>query len=89
MCQFLTRDAGEFVWFNKDYPNGLTFDEYRKLPQVEKNKPWQQTMRNANVHVKGYVRHPDHKTIWLDCWHEVVMNTETLSRAMENVAFLD
>jgi hypothetical protein len=39
--------------------------------------------------VKGSVRHPDHKTIWLPYWHQVVMNTETRAIAMRNVAFLD
>jgi hypothetical protein len=45
--------------------------------------------RNARVYVKGNIRHPDHKTVWLCQWHEVVMNTETESLAMANMAFLD
>jgi hypothetical protein len=90
VCQFLVRAQGELVWFNTDYPNGLTAEEFRKLPRRERSqKQWQQMMRNAQAHVKGYVRHPDHKTVWLECWHEVVMNTETRSRAMQHVAFLD
>jgi hypothetical protein len=39
--------------------------------------------------VKGAIRHADHETIWLRDWHEVVMNTETQARAMNQVAFLD
>jgi len=35
------------------------------------------------------VRHPDHATITLPCWHRVLMNTETQSRTTANVAFLD
>jgi hypothetical protein len=45
--------------------------------------------RNAIVYVRGRVRHADHKTINLLCWHRVLMNTERESRAMRNVAFLD
>jgi len=46
-------------------------------------------VRNARVYVKGAIRHPDHATIHLPYWHQVVMNTETQSRAMAEVAFLD
>ena len=45
--------------------------------------------RNPKVYVRGRVRHPDHKTVMLDGWHEVLSNTENLSHAMRNVAFLD
>jgi hypothetical protein len=45
--------------------------------------------RDARAFVKGSVRHPDHKTIWLPYWHQVAMNTETTALAMRNVAFLD
>ena len=31
----------------------------------------------------------DHATITLPFWHRVIMNTETQSRTMANVAFLD
>jgi len=31
----------------------------------------------------------DHKTIFLNGWHEVFVNTETRAAAMRNVAFLD
>jgi hypothetical protein len=46
-------------------------------------------VRDAHVFVRGTVRHSDHKTIFLDGWHEVFMNTETRAAAMRNVAFLD
>lgn len=45
--------------------------------------------RDAGVYVRGRVRHADHRTIALQCWHKVLMNTENQSRAMRNVAFLD
>jgi hypothetical protein len=45
--------------------------------------------RNAGVYAGGRVRHSGHVTITLPFWHRVVMNTETQSRTMANVAFLD
>jgi hypothetical protein len=33
--------------------------------------------------------HSDHETITLPFWHRVIMNTETRSRTMAKVAFLD
>jgi hypothetical protein len=45
--------------------------------------------RHPTVYVRGRVRHRDHETVVLNGWHQVVMNTENLSHAMRNVAFLD
>jgi hypothetical protein len=45
--------------------------------------------RNPTVYVRGRVRHVDHKTVVLDGWHQVLSNTENLSYAMRNIAFLD
>jgi hypothetical protein len=41
------------------------------------------------VYVRGRVRHPDHKTVVLDGWHQIFSNTEHLSAAMQNDVFLD
>jgi hypothetical protein len=43
----------------------------------------------AFVYVNGRIRHADHKTITLNGWHRVLMNTEGQSKAMKNVVFLD
>ena len=45
--------------------------------------------RDAAVYVRGEVRHPDHKTVYLEGWHRVFMNTENRSMAMRFLAFLD
>ena len=58
-------------------------DKFRALPG------WRTMVRNPHVFVRGTVRHPDHKTIFLEGWHEVLMNTETQAAAMRNVVFLD
>ena len=46
-------------------------------------------MLRTDQYARGTVRHSDHDTITLPFWHCVVMNTETQSRTMANVAFLD
>jgi hypothetical protein len=90
LCQFLYRTGGERVYVRSDYPNGLTVQQYRELAESQRRRSrWQTMVRDARVYVRGAVRHPDHKTVWLKCWHEVVMNTETRARAMRHVAFLD
>jgi hypothetical protein len=90
MCQFLFRMGGERVHVCSSYPNGLTDAEFAELTDREKKRwDWRLMVREARVFVKGAIRHPDHATIWLQTWHEVVMNTETQARAMQHVAFLD
>jgi len=90
LCQFLFRTGGELVHVHDRYPNGLTEAQFAALKPVERALDgWSWMARGARAYVRGTVRHPDHATVWLDGWHEVVMNTETQSVAMRNVAFLD
>jgi hypothetical protein len=90
LCEQLCRTGGEVVWVNSKYSNGLTHSQYVALPEHERRKtPWRSMVRDARVYVRGKIRHPDHKTIGLQIWHRVVMNTETRARAMQHVAFLD
>lgn len=90
LCQFLCRSGGGLVYVSDRYPNGLTAAEYRNLESGERQRErWTEMMRDARPYVKGAIRHPDHATIWLPDWHEVVMNTETQAKAMRHVAFLD
>ena len=89
---FCCRTGGETVYVCKRHPNGVTDDQYRKILSVNsnaKNWGWTTMRRNPGVYVRGRVRHPDHATIKLHGWHQVVMNTENQSQAMRNVAFLD
>ena len=84
--------GGEAVYVSNQYPNGLTAREYQVLisrrPEL-RHIGWVIQRRNPRVFVRGKVRHPDHKTIVLDSWRLVLMNTETQSAAMRHVAFLD
>ena len=69
---------------------GFTWDEYRALGPVDRNQPgWRRMLRNPRAYAKGTISHADHNTIWLPFWHQVVMNTETRSKAMRHMAFLD
>ena len=55
--------------------------EYKELitnNRRAKNYAWRTMRRNATVLVKGRISHPDHATIILDIWHEVVPNRESV-----------
>ena len=90
VCEELYRFSGETVYVSPGAPNGLTDEQYRALSEGKRNRwNWRVMRRNPKVYVRGRVRHHDHKTVVLDGWHEVLSNTENLSHAMRNVAFLD
>jgi hypothetical protein len=92
LCEFLYRVDGTTVYVCNHHPNGLSDSEYRKLPQRNRDATkwnWRIMQRNPVVFVRGKVSHSDHATIRLDGWHRVEMNTESRSRAMASVAFLD
>ena len=88
----LYRVGGELVYVCPKYPNAVSEGRYRQLLQ---NKPsaaqwgWQTLRRNPRVYARGGVRHSDHATITLPDWHRVVLNTETETETMRNVAFID
>ena len=92
MCQFVYRSGGEVVYVGTKYPMGLTKDAYSRL--LAKNHSarswaWRVMRRNAAVYVRGRVWHPDHKTIVLNDWHRVMMNTEGQAPGARTVIFLD
>jgi hypothetical protein len=89
-CQELYRYGGETVYVSSAAPNGLTEAEYASLSDHERRiRTWRVMRRNPKVFARGTVRHPDHKTVMLNGWHEVLSNTEHLSFAMRDIAFLD
>ena len=92
LVQELVRSGGEAVHVCLQHPNGLTPEQFKSLlrrtPEAEK-WAWRVMIRNPEVYARGAVRHADHKTIRLAFWHRVAMNTETQSRTMARVAFLD
>jgi hypothetical protein len=92
VCQFAYRSGGEAVYVSTRYPLGLTKDAYSRLlkrnPSV-RSWAWRVMHRNAAVYVRGRVWHPDHKTIVLNEWHRVMMNTEGEAAGARTVVFLD
>lgn len=90
ICQELYREGGETVYVNRENPNGLTQAQFARLSEkVRSQAGWRTMVRNPRAFVRGTVRHSDHKTIFLNGWHEVFVNTENRAVAMRNVAFLD
>jgi hypothetical protein len=86
----LCRHGGETVYVSATWPAGLTQFEYAALSLHERTpQVWRTLRRNPMVYVRGRVRHPDHKTVVLDGWHQIFSNTEHLSAAMQNDVFLD
>ena len=88
----LFRTGGETVHVCRQHPNGVTPGEYRAMLKRDPDAArwgWQIMRRNPGVYARGAVRHSDHATITLPFWHRVAMNTETETRTMANVAFLD
>jgi hypothetical protein len=84
------RSGGETVYVSGAYSTGLTALEYNRLPeQKRKRGNFRVMQRDASVHVRGEIWHPDHETVTLKCWHRVMMNTENRSSAMRFLAFLD
>ena len=84
----LYRDGGETVYVSRS--ETLSEAEYvsrvNSDPEKMKRTAWRVMTQNANVYVRGTVRHADHSTVTLDGWHRVFMNAEFTTAA---VAFLD
>ncbi|MEM9348591.1 MAG: hypothetical protein AAGB26_18655 [Planctomycetota bacterium] len=93
MVEEVVRTGGERVYVSYLHPAGLTEIEHKRWvarnPDRVKRVRFNIMVRNAGVFARGKVRHPDHKTIVLNGWHEVVMNTEHQASAMRHVVFLD
>ncbi len=92
MVEQLYHTGGEAVYYSGTKRRILTVQQYRKLlrkrPQTVK-EDWHIMQRNMAAYGRGTVRHPDHRTITLHDWHRILMNTESQTPAMQNVAFLD
>jgi hypothetical protein len=91
-ADFCYRTGGETVHVCSRHPNGVTGPEYKGILAGNwkaKGWGWRTMRRNAGVYVRARIRHADHKTVMLQGWHRVLMNTETQAKAMRNLAFLD
>lgn len=91
-CQFAFRRGGTAVWVCSKHPRGLT--EAQRVRVLAENPKaagwnWRQFVRDPEVFVRGRVWHKDHKTVVLDVWHRVAMNTEGEAPFAQRVVFLD
>ncbi len=92
MVEELVRMGGELVYVSTRGAGALSEAQYKKLVKRDASaasQGWRVMRRNPTVYARGAVSHADHATITLPFWHRVIMNTETQSRTMANVAFLD
>lgn len=95
ICEEVVRIGGREVYVNQLLaPNGISKKEFEELIAKDRQNRrrgggWRTMMRDMRTFARGYVRHPDHKTIHLDGWHEVLMNLESKAAAMKHVVFLD
>ncbi len=86
------RQGGETVYVCFRHPAGLDQAEYERLLSRDagaRKWGWRIMRRNAEVYARGFIRHRDHKTVYLHDWHRVFMNTESQSAAMRHLVFLD
>ncbi len=92
VCQYAFRVGGRTVMVCFNRPAGISMSDYETLlhenPKARK-WGWQPMVRDPQLYVRGSVRHKDHRTVVLDGWHRVVMNTEGEAPWVHNVVFLD
>ena len=92
MCQYMYRTGGTVVYVCHKHPRGVGFAKYQQIlakNQYAKHWNWWTQLANPNVYVRGRISHPDHKTVVLNDWHRVVMNTERNAPGSHSVVFLD
>ncbi len=91
-CQFAYRSGGVTVMVCARYPQGLTHEQYRRVLDANPKAArygWRQMTRDPAFYARGRVWHKDHKTVVLDLWHRVAMNTEREAPFAPRVVFLD
>jgi hypothetical protein len=92
MCQFAYRTGGTSVWVCGRYPSGVNDAQHAQILAADPKSRrwnWQRMARDPEVYVKGRVWHVDHKTVVLDGWRRVTMNTEREAPFAPRVVFLD
>lgn len=92
ICEEIFRTSGKSVMVCLRHPSGVSLNQYRAIVRAEPKAltwDWRMMRRDALVYARGTVRHPDHKTIHLDGWHQVLMNTENKAPGRQHVVFLD
>ncbi len=91
MVEYVYRTGGTQVYVHRDFPNGVTEKKYKELIESMQYsyQGWNLRVKDAEVHCKGRVSHPDHATIVLDGWYKVLPNAESRASWSESMAFID
>ena len=92
ICEQMVRQGGVVVMVCSAFPAGITEPEYHQLIESDpthRHQGWRRMVRDAEVYVRGEVRHRDHKTLHLERWHRVYMNRERFAAHAGQIAFLD
>jgi hypothetical protein len=81
--QEVVRYGGRVVW-----AKGLQVIEDKDFIKwdTKDQKGFQRRTADANVYGRGWVKHPDHATLYLDGWHKILMNSEVRGKSL---VFLD
>lgn len=76
ICEELVR-VGQKTMYDAGTSKMLTAEEFAALPPEQKKYPnYKREVRiPGRIFVRGYVRHEEHRTIYLQDWHEVFRNT--------------
>lgn len=88
----LYRWGGHRVYVHPVTGSVYTDTELKHYLAANPNLPresFKQRVLNAIVYARGRITHPDHRTLVLHGWHQVLMNRENESAARRNLAFLD
>ena len=88
VCEEMCAPTGETVMVNFRTGKQLSVKEYEALETDLRTGYTARTLTDK-VYVRGAVRHPDHATLTLNCWHEVVLSQEGAAGVGRVVTFLD
>ena len=78
ICEYLYRIGGRTVYVNDIHaPNGVSAKQRDDIiKRIGRRVEFKVRAIGATAFAKGTIRHKDHQTITLRCWHEVHMNRE-------------
>jgi len=84
-CEELYRSGGSTVYVYGHQT--ITERDYKQLNPANKKLPWRSMRANASILVRGAIKHPDHSTVHLMCWHKVELNNEVVGSSA--IRYLD
>lgn len=78
MAEFAFRTEGEVIYTHRTQGQVREADYGKFLKEHPSHRQgWTMRRLNPKVFVRGTIKHPDHKTLRLDSWHQVLLSNET------------